>query len=190
MNLGHYSAAEGLYILAPDVNSPPPMRYTTKEREALIQRYEEGPVKLRDAFARVPREAWKWRPEAGKWSVYEIVCHCADSESNGALRIRYLVAEEKPVIVGYDQDRWAKVFDYHSSRIELALAAVDVMRAQTVNLLRRLPEESWAAAGTHTESGPYTAEDWLTTYAEHLEKHSRQIDRTLEAWRAEQTHPH
>ena len=43
---------------------------------------------------------------------------------------------------GIDQDRWAQVFDYHYAKIELALAAVDVMRAHTVNLLgscRRRP---------------------------------------------------
>lgn len=164
------------------------MRYTAEEREALIRRYEQGSTRLRDAFATVPREAWKWRPE-GKWSVYEVVCHCADAETNAAARIRYLVAEEKPVIQNMDQDRWTKVLDYHEARVELALAAVDVMRAHTAGLLRRLPEEAWAAEGTHTESGRYTAEDWLRIYAEHLEKHSRQIERTLEAWRAEQTSP-
>jgi hypothetical protein len=165
------------------------MPYTAVEREKLIQRYEAGPAKLRDAFASVPREAWKWRPAEGKWSVHEILCHCADSEMNAAARIRYLVAEEKPVILGYDQDRWARVLDYHSLRIELALAAVDVMRAHTVNLLRGLPEEAWAKEATHTESGRYTAEDWLKTYAEHLEIHARQIGRNLAAWRAEQTLP-
>jgi hypothetical protein len=162
------------------------MRYSTDEREALIKRYEEGSSKLRDAFAKVPREAWKWRPEPGKWSVYEIVCHAADSEMVAATRIRFLVGSEKPVLQGYDQDRWAQVLDYHESRVELALAAVDVMRAHTVGLLR---QTAWASEGTHSESGRYTAEDWLTTYAEHLEKHSRQIDRTLESWRAEQTQP-
>jgi hypothetical protein len=165
------------------------MRYTEEEREALIQRYEEGSTKLRDAFAKVPREAWKWRPEHGKWSVYEVVCHCADAEMNAAARIRYLVAEEKPVIQGFDQDRWASALDYHAERIELALATVDVMRAHTVGLLRRLPENAWASEGVHSESGRYTAEDWLKIYAEHLEKHARQIERTLEAWRAEQTQP-
>ncbi len=165
------------------------MRYTAPEREALIQRYEEGSTKLRDAFAKVPREAWKWRPEPGKWSVYEVVCHCADAEMNAASRIRYLAAETKPVIQGFDQDRWAESLDYHAERVELALAAVDVMRARTVSLLRRLPEEAWASEGTHSESGRYTAEDWLRIYAEHLEKHARQIERTLEAWRAEQTKP-
>jgi hypothetical protein len=165
------------------------MRYSADEREALIKRYEEGSSKLRDAFAKVPREAWKWRPDPGKWSVYEIVCHAADSEMVAATRIRFLVASEKPVLQGYDQDRWAQVLDYHESRVELALAAVDVMRAHTVGLLRRLPESAWASEGTHSESGRYTAEDWLASYAEHLEKHSRQIERTLESWRAEQTQP-
>ena len=165
------------------------MRYTAEEREALIRRYEEGATKLRDAFARVPREAWKWRPEPDKWSAYEIVCHCADAETNAASRIRYLVAEEKPSIPAFDQDRWAEILDYHSERVELALAAVDVARARTAGLLRRMSEEAWAAEGTHSESGHYTAEDWLTVYAEHLENHAGQIDRALEAWRAEQTQP-
>ena len=166
------------------------MRYSAQEREDLIRRYEEGPTKLRDAFAKVPREAWKWRPREGKWSVYEVVCHCADAEMNAASRIRYLVAEDRPAIQAFDQDRWAKVLDYHEEKIELALAAVDVVRARTIGLLRRLSEEAWASEGTHSEAGRYTAEDWLKTYAEHLEIHARQIDHTLEAWRAEQTQPH
>jgi hypothetical protein len=166
------------------------MALTAAQRELLIHRYEQGPVLLRDAFAQVPREAWKWRPAENKWSVYEIVCHCADSETNAAVRIRFLIAEEKPPILGYDQAKWAKALDYHgNAKIELALAAVDVMRAHTVNLLKHLPESAWARAGTHTESGRYSAENWLMVYAEHLEKHSRQIERNLAAWRQEETSP-
>jgi len=165
------------------------MKYTPAERAALMDRYEKGPTLLRDAFAQVPREAWNWRPGPGKWSVHEILVHCADAETVAAIRLRYLLAEDRPTIVGYDQDRWARVLDYHSARVELALAAVDVMRAQTINLLRRLPEEAWSREGTHTESGRYVAEDWLAIYAEHLEKHAAQIGRTLEAWRQEATHP-
>jgi hypothetical protein len=165
------------------------MPMTPAERQAMIERYEHGPVLLRDAFAQVPREAWKWRPGPDKWSVFEIVCHCADSETNAAVRLRFLVAEENPTILGYDQARWAKALDYHQERIELALAAVDVVRARTVNLLRQMPESAWSNVGSHTESGPYGPEDWLRVYAEHLEKHSKQIERTLAAWRAEETTP-
>ena len=160
------------------------MPLTSEQREELIRRYERGPTLLKAALAKVPAEARKWRPGEGKWSVHEVVCHCGDSEANGALRIRYLAAEKDPLIVGYDQAHWARVFDYHSAPLEPALAVVEAVRANTALLLRRLPEKARSAVARHTESGRYTAEDWLNSYAEHLEKHSGQIERNLAAWRA------
>ncbi|MEX0879003.1 MAG: DinB family protein [Thermoanaerobaculia bacterium] len=158
------------------------MTHSRSEREALIRRYEEGPARLRAAWEKVPPEARQWRPGAGKWSAHEVVCHAADSETNAAARIRYLAAEPKPLIVGYDQAQWARIFDYHAAPVEPAMAAVEAVRANTAALLRRLPDAAWAVEGTHTESGRYTGDDWLAAYAEHLEKHSRQIERNLEAW--------
>ena len=160
------------------------MPLSPSEREDRIERYAKGPARLRAALGRVPEEARQWRPAPGKWSVHEVVCHCADSELNGASRIRYVLAEKEPVIIGYDQDEWAKRFDYHSLPLDTALQTVEAVRANTVALLRRLPAEAWAREGRHTQSGPYRAEDWLDIYAEHLEKHSGQIERTLAAWQA------
>jgi len=160
------------------------MGLDASERQALIERYARGPRLLRAALERVPVEARQWRPGPGRWSAHEVVVHCADSETNASLRIRYLIAEKEPLIVGYDQEEWARRFDYHATPLEPALATVDAVRARTVPLIRSLGEVDWARAGRHTESGRYSAEDWLRTYAEHLEKHSGQIDRNLEAWRA------
>ena len=160
------------------------MASSPTEREELIRRYEAGPAKLRAAFGKIPAEARQWRPAEGRWSAHEVVCHCADSETVAAARIRFLLAEPKPLIMAYDQAQWAKSFDYHAAPIDVALATVDSVRANTAALLRRLPEQAWSAEGTHSESGRYTAGTWLEIYAEHLEKHSRQIDRNLEAWRA------
>jgi hypothetical protein len=159
------------------------MPLSASDRESLIRRYEEGPAKLRAAWEKVPPEARQWRPGEGKWSAHEVVCHTADSETNAALRIRYLAAETNPTIFGYDQARWAKNLDYHSLPADIALETTEAVRGNTVALLRRLPESVWSAAGTHTESGRYTGEDWLRIYAEHLEKHARQIERNLEAWK-------
>jgi hypothetical protein len=160
------------------------MPLTVSQREDLIRRYEAGPARLKTALAKVPAEAMKWRPGPGKWSVHEVVCHCADSEANGALRIRYLVAETDALIVGYDQARWAEVFDYQEAPLAPALATVEAVRANTAALLKRLPEEAWSSSGRHTEYASYSAEDWLGIYSEHLEKHSGQIERNLAAWRA------
>jgi DinB superfamily len=155
---------------------------TPAQREERIEQYARGPLRLRAALATVPDEAVKWRPGPGRWSAHEIVCHCADSELNAAARLRYLVAEKDPVVLGYDQDNWARVFDYHAHPLELALVTVDAVRGNTVPILRRLSDDQWTREGRHTQSGRYTVLDWLHSYSDHVEKHSRQIERNVEAW--------
>jgi hypothetical protein len=162
------------------------MTLNTEERERRIEQYASAPARLREALAGVPGEAMKWRPEASEFSVHEVVCHCADSETNAYSRIRYLLTEEKPVIVGYDPDTWARAFHYDDHPLDAALATVDAVRGNTAPILRRLPEDAWAREGTHSESGRYTAEDWLRIYSEHLEEHIDQINRAAEAWRRSQ----
>lgn len=158
---------------------------TAAERDALFVRYEQGPALLKTALAEVPAEALQWRPAEGKWSAHEVIVHCADSETNSAMRIRYLVGEDAPVIMGYDQDRWARQMRYHALPLELSLRQVETVRAWTAVFIRGLPESAWARAGRHTEhAGPYGAEQWLRIYAEHLETHARQILRNVEAWKA------
>jgi hypothetical protein len=159
------------------------MSLTSADRRALIAQYEGGPARLRAALLAVPSEALKWRPRPGEWSVHEVVCHCADSETNAASRIRYVVAEKSPTVLGYDQDRWAVTLDYHHHPLDPALAVVDAVRANTAVFIRGLPDEAWQREGRHTESGRYTAEDWLRIYAEHLEGHAAQIEANVVAWR-------
>jgi DinB superfamily len=165
------------------------MSLSPAERGRLIDAYAAGPARLRAAFGAVPEPVRQWRPSPTDWSAHEVVCHCADSESNASLRIRYLVVERDPLIVGYDQEAWARVLDYHALSAATALVTVDAVRANTVPLLRTLPEDAWRKEGRHTESGRYTAEDWLRIYAEHLELHARQIEGNLAAWQARLAHP-
>lgn len=47
-----------------------------------------------------------------------------------------------------------------------------------------MPEGGWQRVGRHSDSGRYSAEDWLTIYAEPLEGHARQIEANVAAWRA------
>jgi hypothetical protein len=157
------------------------------KREALIQQFADGPARLRGSLATVPPAALKWRPAPKEWSAHEVVVHCADSETNSFVRIRFLVAEPAPTIQGYDQEKWATLFGYHDLPLEPALAVVDAVRASTTALIRGLPESAWTRSGRHTESGPYSAEDWLQIYADHLEGHARQIENNVARWKAVQS---
>ena len=160
------------------------MTLTVEERDRRIEQYASGPQRLREAIARVPAEAMQWRPAPAEFSAHEVAVHCADAETVDAARIRYLTAERDPVILGYDESEWARIFDYHSHPLEAALATVDAVCANTTALIERLPEKAWSAVGRHTRSGRCTADDWLVTSSEHLEDHIEQINRNLEAWRA------
>jgi hypothetical protein len=159
---------------------------TAGERAKLIEQYADGPRRLRAAFEAVPPAARQWRPAPGEWSAHEVVVHCADSETQSASRIRVLVADKEPVIQGYDEAVWARDFDYHAHPLDIAFDTVAAVRGNTTALLRRFPESAWSKVGRHTDSGRYSAEDWLRIYAEHLEVHSRQIEANVAAWRARQ----
>ena len=153
-----------------------------EQRRPLIDQYATGSGRLERALAAVPAAALQWRPGPGRWSVHEIIVHCADSETNAHMRLRYLVAEPDPLIVGYDQDRWATELDYHAHPLPLALATIRAVRANTVPLLQRLTESQWQRAGRHTEHPTFGVEPWLRAYGEHLDVHARQIARNMEAW--------
>src|SRR5690349_11748858 len=156
---------------------------TRTERDAFLARYEAGPALLRAAWDKTPRDARQWRPAQGKWSAHEVVVHCADSEAYGHTRIRLVLAEAEPLVVGYDENVWARTFDYHAHDPELALRTIEAVRTNTLACLRRLPDAAFGKLGTHTESGAYSDADWFRLYAEHLEVHARQIGRNLAAWK-------
>jgi hypothetical protein len=137
------------------------MSFDAAARKSFLRRYAEGPALLRRAWGELPAEARVWRPGEGMWSAHEVVVHCADSETYAAIRIRLLLAEAEPLIVGYDESVWARRFDYHASDPALSLKLVETVRAHTSAMLSRLPDQAWGRVGRHTQSGPYGTDDWL-----------------------------
>jgi hypothetical protein len=153
---------------------------TSEEREQLISQYTDGYNEVVRSLEGLPPEQLTAHPLPGKWSACEIVQHLADSEMNAAIRIRRLLAEERAVIQGYDQDYYATRLKYNERAIAPALESLRGSRATTVQILALMTEEDWKRAGQHSESGRYTAEDWLKIYAAHAHNHAAQIRRLKE----------
>ena len=151
------------------------------ERQQLIWQYEAGYEEVVRNLAGFPPESLTAHPIPGKWSAAEIVHHLADSETTSALRLRRLLVEDHPLIVGYDQDQYAVKLHYNERDITPSLEAFRFARATTAQLIERMTEEDWQREGTHSESGSYTAEDWLRIYAAHAHNHAAQIGRLREA---------
>jgi DinB superfamily len=147
---------------------------TQADRKDLIAKYADGYDEVAGALEGFPKDKLTANLIPGKWSAAEIVQHLADSE------MRRLLAEDNPVIQGYDQDQYATRLRYNERDIAPALEAFRAARATTSQLLERMTEEDWRREGTHTESGRYTAEDWLRIYAAHAHGHADQIRRLRE----------
>jgi hypothetical protein len=145
------------------------------ERLRLIQ-YRDGPRVVREALQGASDAELDARPAPGKWSAREIVHHLADSEMTSAIRLRRLLAEDRPQIQGYDQEEFARRLHY-GRPIQASLQAFAAARETTADILDRMSDADWAREGTHSESGRYTAEGWLTIYAAHAHNHAEQIRR-------------
>jgi hypothetical protein len=150
---------------------------TPEERRKLIEKYSAGYQEVIAALDGFPAESLAAHPIPGKWSAREIVHHLGDSESTSALRLRKLIAEDQPSIQGYDQDQYATRLKYNERDMAPSLEAFRAARSSTTQLLALLSDEDWNREGTHTESGRYGVEDWLTIYAAHAHNHAAQIRR-------------
>ncbi len=145
-----------------------------KARQTLIETYKDGCRTVIEALQGISETELDARPAPGKWSAREIVHHLADTEMAAAIRLRRLIAEDRPAIQGYDQDEYARRL-YYNRPIHSSLEAFRWARKTTAEILKRMTEAEWARAGTHSEIGRYPVDRWLEIYAEHAHKHADQI---------------
>ena len=120
------------------------------------------------------------KPEApGKWSVAHVVQHLADSDLVAGYRIRMVVAENSPPLQGYDQDRWAREFQYDQVPLDSALDQLRSLRIANLRLWSRLTPDQLQRVGIHSERGAESAGHILRLMGAHDLVHRRQIDRIL-----------
>jgi hypothetical protein len=145
-------------------------------RRELIARYKDGYRVVSAALAGATDRELDARPTAGKWTAREIVHHLADSEMTSAIRLRKLIAEDQPIIHGYDQEEFARQL-FYDRPIATSLEAFRFARETTGEILDRLSDAQFRRSGTHTESGQYGVEQWLEIYSNHAHNHAEQIRR-------------
>ncbi len=159
------------------------MTLTPEERSTLLAQYATGADAFEAAVADVSGAELDARPLPGEWSVREIAHHLGDGELNSAVRLRRLIAEDRPVLPGYDEMEFSRRLHYPERPIGPSVAAMRAARAATLSILERLTEDEWERTGTHTEQGAYSVEAWLRDYAPHPHDHADQARRVIAALR-------
>jgi hypothetical protein len=136
------------------------------------------PGLLRDLVADA-RDALRVPPEPGEWSVNECLAHLVDGELIVAARYRWMLAEDEPDIVGYDQGLWVTNLGQRAEDSERLLAVFDALRGWNLDLWARTPIEGRSRFGLHRERGAESVDLTFRLAAGHDRIHLAQAQRAL-----------
>jgi DinB superfamily len=141
----------------------------------LIEHYANGGDKLSLAIRGLTREDLLCPPDpewnVGKWTMQQVVIHCVDSDLVSADRLKRMIAEDNPTLIGYDENKFAANLFYNDQSADQAIALLDANRKLFTTVLRKLPEKAWSRKGTHNERGELTVGGYLKSTMDHLEHH-------------------
>lgn len=147
----------------------------------LVAEYLRGPSVLRQAVSGLSAEQLRARPVPGKWSTLEVVCHLADFDPILANRMKRIIALDKPLLMGADENRFAAALRYHDRDLEEELRLIEATRSQMGKILATLAGETWTRTGIHSERGELTLLRMLELATRHITHHVQFIDEKRKA---------
>jgi uncharacterized damage-inducible protein DinB len=124
------------------------------------------------------------RPFEGKWTPNEVIGHLTDSEWVYGYRLRLILCEDDPTILGTKQDSWVAA-QRHNEREPKALAEIfRLLRQLNLTAWKRTSPADLERTGQHNERGPESLGVMLRLLAGHDLSHLAQITRYIQALRA------
>jgi hypothetical protein len=142
----------------------------------------ETPAAIRALIAEAG-ERVRTRPAPGEWSVLECIGHIFDAELVVSARVRWILAEDEPDIVGYDQDRWVEQLNHRDDDPYELVALFGALRAANLRLWAASPPAVRERVGVHRERGRESYDLIWRLGAGHDRFHLAQADRALAAVR-------
>jgi hypothetical protein len=136
------------------------------------------PARIRDLVERAG-DLLRVRPEAAEWSALECVAHIVDAEIVMSARYRFVVAQDEPPLIGYDQDLWVDRLGGNEAYLDTLLACFDGLRRANVAMWRAGGEAAGARVGLHSERGPESYDLAFKMIGGHDRVHLAQADRAL-----------
>ena len=137
----------------------------------LIEEYAQGASRPAEAIAGLSADQLNAFPVPGTWSIQQIVMHLMDSDLIASDRMKRVIAEHEPAIIGYDESAFARELHYDKLDPQAACQIFALNRQLTATVLRHLPDEAFDRVGIHNEAGRLTLEQLVQTYIDHLDRH-------------------
>jgi hypothetical protein len=119
------------------------------------------------------------RPSPDSWSVGEVLHHLADAETHQTVRLRSMLADDRPTWQPWDEESYAASLGYDVRPAADALTLVLALRHVNSRLLASLSPEQWARTAIHPTDGEVDVAGWVTIATGHLKAHVLQARRAV-----------
>jgi len=145
----------------------------------IIDEYEGGGEKLTTAIAGLSPQDLLDLPRSdagiGLWSIQHVVIHLLDSDLIGTARMKSIIAEDHPQILGFDESKFAANLFYELQDVQRAVRMFDLNRRQFAKVLRKLPDLAFSRTAQHNERGEITLEQSVHSRIQHVTHHIKFI---------------
>lgn len=139
----------------------------------LIEQYAAGADVPARAIKGLSHAELNSFPVPGTWSIQQLILHLMDSHLIAADRMKRIIAEGSPTLIGYNETLFIK--HLVPEKLDAAMAC-EVFRMNQLlmsEILRHVPESAYARTGMHSERGRLTLAQMLKGYVEHLDHHMK-----------------
>jgi hypothetical protein len=155
------------------------LRLLGDDDPAVVQ--AQTPSTLRTLAAEAATNLFR-RPEPAEWSAGECIAHVFDAEVVMSSRYRFVLAQDEPPLIGYDQDLWIDRLHGDGDDLEAMLDLFESLRRVNIALWNDMPGDRRQRVGMHAERGPESYELAFLMIAGHDRFHLAQARRSLGAF--------
>jgi hypothetical protein len=151
----------------------------TAEQSQAINRLKATARDLVALISGADGSALRAAPAPGEWSPATVVSHLADAELVYLVRLKLVVAEDRPTLTAFDENRWSERFASLDADAKEALGRWRTLREATLRLIESFEDAEWERTGHHVERGTLSTQGMVELLAAHDRNHLDQIRHAL-----------
>src|SRR6266581_6979173 len=100
-----------------------------------LETFRRGSDVMGEALRGLTAEESTFVQGPGKWTIRQLARHVADTEIVVGMRMRQIIAEDKPTLIPFDQELWAAKLGYEKADVFDSLERFRSLRDDTSKVL-------------------------------------------------------
>ncbi len=151
----------------------------------MLDEYLAGVDRLNEKLKNLSETMFHFKSKRkDSWTIKEHIIHLVDSETNGFIRCKSIIAQPNSECYVMDEDNWTKNISRKNEDVNKYIQLFGIIRHIIYDLLIDEPEENWNKnyfiRDYKGERKNVTIEKCIELYNDHLNFHIDYIDRILE----------